>query len=664
MSNINDELEDFDSFEQSGKLKNELSLSNVYNVKIGGFGEMNLKTYLGTLTVEELETDVQFYETLSKDKSWPISQIIQREVDKIRVSNISRDYILGKGRVVKYFPPIIVAILPKAVDGKIDLKFDYNTDRNEAIKEQVFERSLYRSNEKMRELFAKSSNLSKINSFFILKVSEVFDLNVLCWDKSKYYAIVIDGQHRLDAIIKSKKDDIAVSKYVQDTVFLDLSLLSQFYEGKYSPVELVRRLFVDINTNAKKVGVVRQILMDDKDLAALLVQSLVDSVNKDGSDKLSGSFLRSQIVDWYGESLKHNLPHLTGILSLYQVLSDFLIQYNVSSIDDLRSPQKVTNWVKRLNDYFFVDKRIAAQEQPIQLLSDALNKFNAERDLVSNLDGIDDDVKETTLFQYDYTVLEIAQKSFENIYAKSIVRIFDDLLPYKDSIAIIEMAGGFDTQTILSEALLSSNKKIYSSQILKEKLAEIRIELEVKLYERYYLLYSVLGQKSLFNLYFKKLFKDFNSSFNDEICMGLTLKFIGQVNNMLTVFNGNHPSPFGKKDSFTVTNFENREHLLDLGTIATSFWEGIIYEDGRIIYNSQGIASLTSAIDYMLQTINAVQNNLELPNFSISFMKSRTSRIIRRRFELDKTESDSYADEIISLKRDFLIDYIKKSLLK
>ena len=353
------EIDDVDNLESSGSEEISLDLSNVYNIKLGGFGnDDNIRTYIASAKVKNLKDDLDLYETLTKDKSWPISQIVQREVDRVRVSNISKSYILSQGRPIKYFPPIIVAILPKDEHGMISLNMNFGESEGlDNIKEMIFARSKYNSNESIKPYVTRADNLSLIKGLFVLEVSKVFETYLFSWDKSKYYAVVIDGQHRLEALYKSAIDDISIENHFQDLIFIDFSKLLKT-ANQLSPVDVVRRIFVDINTNAQRVGFVRQVLMDDKDLSALCVQTLVDSVKKDGSGKDQDSFIRSQVVDWYGDKLKHTLPHLTGVLSLYQIIDDHLVQNSISSINDLRSPSKVSKWVTRLNDVFFVDSTI------------------------------------------------------------------------------------------------------------------------------------------------------------------------------------------------------------------------------------------------------------------------------------------------------------------
>jgi len=660
------ELEDFDSIESEGVEKESIDFSNIYNVKIGGFGDQNgLKTYFGSLSVDNLEQDILFYETLSKDKSWPVSQIIQREVDKIRVSNISKDYIMGVGRVVKYFPPIIIAILPKTEDGRIDLKLDFTADNSDKIKEAIFEKSNYRNNTKLKELFIKAENKSLINGFYMLEVSKVFDFSILCWDKSKYYAIVIDGQHRMDSLIKSKKDNGKVKDYLQDVVFLEFSNLIKKAEESITPIEVVRRVFVDINTNAKKVGVVRQILMDDKDLASLLVQSLVDSIKKDGSTKNSDYYIESELVDWYGESLKHRLPHLTGVLSLYQILSDFLLLFNLSSINDRRSPSKVKNWVTRINEYFFIDKKIEEYEnyRTVVKLSKSLGDYLQKDQLFEEIkDGIDNEFKETALFNFDYTTLEIAQESFEHLYAKGIVRFFNEFTPYKKVKKVISDNGGFNSDTLLNKALLSSGNNLAQSKPLQESLVNMRSILEGELNESYFLIYTVLGQKAVFNLLFKRIFKQFSKEFDEELCNKIVGEFLDDINKVMEISNGARKL-FGKRENLEITGLQ--DDILDLGTIATSFWEGIIYEDDKIIYNSQGIQSLSSFIEYVVLLIEAFKNKknlFEVP-FEISYMRYRVKRILFKRFQYPDIEIESVVDSVLAAKKEYIVSYIEEYLI-
>lgn len=661
------EINDLDKIESDGVTSSKIEMSDIYAVKIGGFGSSDsIKTYLCSMNLNQLENDIIFYENLSNDKAWPISQIVQREVDKLRVSDISKDYVLGKGREVKYFPPIIVALIPKASGGNFSLKLDYNTDNSQRIKERIYEQSEYRSNIALKKYFLNAPNRSLVEGLYLLEVSSVFDFNIFSWDKEKFYAVVIDGQHRLDALLKSKLDDPSISTFKQDVVFLDCSHLINSKRDKFTPIEVVRRVFVDINTNAKKVSFVRQILMDDKDLASLFVQSLVDSVGKDGNDKEENRYIPSLLVDWYSENLKHSLPHITSILSLYQILSDYLIKYNLSSISDHRSPNKVKNWVKRMNDYFLVDSSIRKDNLEYKKLEKSLKDFSDGDQLLNDeYSVLEDSERESEIFNFDYRILDIAQRNFEIIFVESIVKVFNEFLPYSKIKEVINEEGGFQYDSLINKALLSSRNKLAKSKRLRENFFSIKNVLEDQFSFRYFLILTVLGQKTIFNLFFKRIFKNFNSSFDNDKSIIIADDFLKRINGIVDINIGNNVFLFGKKETHTIAELE--DELLDLGTISTSFWEGIIYEDEKIIYNTQGIASFTSFFEYVFELIDCYSkdpSNIESIPFDISFQEARTKRIIRKRFlnVYDEEQIGILCDKVIAKKKEYIIEFIREAV--
>jgi hypothetical protein len=665
MSEIN-EIDDFDEIEKAGANEQTIKLSNLYNVKIGGFElESGIRTYLCSVKVDELDQDISFYEELTKDKSWPVSQIIQREVDSLRVSNISKSYILGDGRPVKYFPPIIVAILPKEEDGQIKLNFKKSAFVSSDVRNLIYEKSIFRDNIKLKDYFLNCENLTKTENLFLLNVSKVFDLNILCWDKTDYYAIVIDGQHRLDALLKSKEEDARIEEFRQDVAFLDFSeyvINNEANDDSLSPVEVVRRVFIDINTNAKKVGLVRQILMDDKDLASLMVQSIVESVNPDGTDKSTNKYIKSELVDWYGKSLKHQVPHVTGILSLYQIFNDYLVQNSLNSIDDHRSKSKVRKWVKSMNDRFFVDSLIDEKNIDTIKLSKDESKYLESIKLNEELnEDFGDEFKESELFTYDYGVLDIASERFNDVYVESFVKVFNDFVPYKKICDLIDQEEGFTKGHILNSTLTASPNKLKSSNSLKVKLSEIRYLIKSKLDEKLFLSFTVLFQKVLF-LNLIQRFDMVNSlEIESKDNLEITSIYLDEINNLVDYCLNEEESLFGIKDRLNIIIDENDE-LSELGTIASSFWDGIIYENGSIIYNTQGIKSLSAFYELILDIMKNKDNeNYQAISVSeIPYVESRIKRIIKKQYNLISEEQvNELTAKVIHLKNEFLINYFK-----
>lgn len=646
------ELDDFEEIENSGRSDEELDLSNIYSIKTGGFGEgNNITTYLGTAEISNLIEDLSLYETLSKDKAWPVSQIIQREVDRIRVSEITQTYVLNESRNIKYFPPIIIAILPKTENGEIGLKLNRATENDNTVRDAIFYKSNLRANDKLRDYFRSAEDLCSLDGFYALRISKVFDSTLVCWDKTKYFAVIIDGQHRFASLVKSAKSDSTINNQKQDIVFLDCTNAVGKFE--MTPVEVVRRIFVDINTNARKVNFVRQILMDDKDISSLCVQALVDSINKDGSSKDDGLFIRPQIVDWYGEKYKHELPHVTGILVLHQIINDFFIKTSLGKIEDFRNKRKVAAWVGTMNNLFSVDKRIQAKNiQDVESLSDSYDQYLQElEDNDEYSDELDDSVKETILFNFNYRCIDIAHESFCDIYLRSIILVFHEFLPFKHCIEIIDKKNGFGTSSVLAQALIASPKKIAGRKEYKSELRDIKHQIVQKTNNSFFLLFTVLGQKSLLKQYFTGLHQIVDPSINEDKCILYTQTFLKNFNKLFEYLlkQGDRSILFNKIE-IPLANID--EELVDFGNLASVFWEGIIYDNNKIIYNTQGIATFSFILNEIKRKFHKPTHSIELRQ--APYLKSRIKRILKRRYDYTESVADEWGMKVLNNKNIFI----------
>ena len=104
-------------------------------------------------------------------------------------------------------------------------------------------------------------------------------------------------------------------------------ILLIFNHEKGEILKQVREIFVDINKTARPVSRQRAILLDDRDIFAILARDLVqdEMSNADG--------LPYEVVDWRRESLKPDAPHqLTSLLVLYQCV-ERLFSNRVGTVD-------------------------------------------------------------------------------------------------------------------------------------------------------------------------------------------------------------------------------------------------------------------------------------------------------------------------------------------
>lgn len=662
---------DFNKLSKLNVNKNDINVSHLYEVDEGGFGVENkgIRTYFCSARVATLKDDIETFEKLTSDKSWPVSQIIQRDLDKQRIKKIASQYIL-RDRNIKYFPPIIIVILPRDNERGIAPNFTLREELTHDERELIFKKSKFSGDQEARDLFLNAPNRSLIDGFYVLDILPSFRYKLLCWNKQKYYAVVIDGQHRLESLKEASNKDVDVNNYMQDVVFVDLS--DRVKDENVAPVEAVRRIFIDINYTAVPVTNARKCLMDDKDLASLFVQALVN--DDDPNNERNRKFLLPQLVDWHTENLKHQLPHITGVLVLYQIMSDVVLRKkNLISIDDLRNKSKVRSWVSRLQGRFLVDDKIKylVEYSDIEPLSKAIERY--EEDVAKEKDDDDDDNLESVLFEYDYYILEVAQKVFMEVYCKSIVRFFTELYHYDKAIKLLKNENAFNSEYQLSRILVTNSKKFNGNQgdIYEKVESKLKNELEPK----FYLLFTVLGQKTLFEIFFRKIDASIGNDVSENAVDEVATQFLSVYNNILKIVE-NSPNAYalfgdkGHSDSIP-TKIQKDYGIVNYGIQASSFWQDIIYKDSSIIYNSQGIQSLQGVLNYIENFFDLndflYTDNLKYPSIDdfrkISHASRRISIRLKKEMNLiNDSLNETTTNNILDAKREFLNQYLVEAL--
>lgn len=637
--------------------------AEVYKVLKGGFDIKGIETYIGSAKVGKLVKDIEVFERLTEDKSWPVSSIIQREIDNRRVKQISEEYILKTSNNVKYFPPIIIAIVPKEKDtDQISKKFEIQEEEDKTGNEVIFKKGKYPDD--LNSYFEEAENLSRLEGFYVLDWLEGSAHCALSWEKDKVYAIVIDGQHRLEALKYSIEKESKVLNYNQDIVFLDLSKKANIEDR--SPAEAVRRIFIDINYNAKQVSNARRTLMDDKDLSSLIVQSLVndDDINGDRKEK----FLKPQLVDWHSENLKHSFPQITGVLVLQQLIEDNLLDgYNLISLSDMRAPKKVEKFVNILKSKFKVDYIIEnkVKYQGIKKIGISYNSFKKRRDEIAS-QGEDEDNKEYILFSMDYNVLNVARDFFDETYSKSIVAFFNNFYPYKEAIEILKENEVFNENDVRSRLIIKNPSKLNKEQI--RKIKNISESMAEKLDDRFYLSYTVLGQKGFFKHYYKELSKylvDFELT--EQNVLSFTKDWLSRMETIIKNLSTTHF--LADEQKFVLTEKIQKEcNIADKGLISSSFWQGIIYNNNNIVYNKQGVDGFVGVLNYLYK-VEYKDGNLHLPDDdiwdAIPYSRSRIKNKIKQEFvDYEESQIEDLTNNIWKAKLKFFKSILKENFDK
>lgn len=636
-----------------------------YEVKAGGFASLTeggINTYLSTAKIHTLLNDIDTFEKIIQDKNWPVSQIIQREIDDSRIDEISKTYILQEGNI-KYFPPLTIVLLPRTKADTISDNFIEANTINENEKQSILKifKTIFSGNldEDIMSLFDESTITIKAEGLFLVEVNAAFNYNLLIWDKSKYIAVTIDGQHRLMALNKSIKLKKTVENYNQDIIFIDVS--DKTINSVKTPIEVVRNIFIDINSKANPVSNIRQYLMDDKDLASLFVQEIVNDYDKDNNRE--GKYIYPQLIDWHSNNLKHELPHITSILVLYQLMYDYVIRDNIVKIDDLRSPKKLEKWINRLNTRFLVDEKIKTMTRySYRTLESSLKNYIKETKAKNDASNDNDEDKESLIFEYDYNILKVVRDTFSEAYVESIVKFFHELKPYKTCITYYQKANVFDNRYLVNKALIKQTKKMTSNE--KDSIQTLKTSYQKYIGDKYDLIYTVLGQKALFYLYFEEIDKNIHNTITNKRVTKITDNFLKKINNLFDVIDNSNIKLFSLQNRVKIPKQQIKKLGLDnkYGTHVYDFWENIIFFDKNIIYNSRGVKSLAEVFKFMLNYLEIEKKDVSLDDFNIPYLSSNIKKRLLNEFDLNLEEAEKYADSIIELKYNYLITVLKSGL--
>jgi len=532
-------------------------------------------------------------------------------------------------------------------------EFEENEYLNSAL-EKVFANSNFSTDSESRETILASEKLSRAEGLFILKPFPV-NFQLFSWDKSKYFAIVIDGQHRFESLKKAAVDPASnYNLWKQDVIFIDGSSLSMsLHNNDYLPINFFRKIFIDINKHPVQVSKAKQIIMDDNDVASLFVQSIVDDDQSEES-----KYLRPELIDWHTSASKHELPYLTSVLNLHGIFQEKLLNgKNLSSISDLVNTQKVKEWVDRLNDYFFVDETIENKGLQIKKLKDSHDEYK---------EIWKDD--EFELFNFDREILSIVQNNFSQIYRESFVKLFNEFRPYSLLITFLNSKNIFDRSNDLSDIILkSSDNREKTEEVFFNKLKR---ECDEEISPNYSIILTVVGQKSIIDIFYTYITSNRGAQITNERHLQLTNEFLEEVNTMFVFIEDGSSKLFGKN--------ENNQHYIDFVKqsypnisseypgLSNSFWSELLFYGTAIKYNNIGVRAITKTINYCL--LCNKQSNIDdidkLPNIENREFKTRIKNVLQNDYGKTEEIADAVSDQFLELKSNYIKSIFKEKFSK
>lgn len=294
--------------------------------------------------VSELKIAQEFPPSL--ENRWKIAELYQREIDKERVRNdMVRGYLQDPNKI-KFFNALTVVLLPKDQTGILD-----NFDQCEAGNPPIPYDGQSPIDKPWSHEDAVKYNLGGV------QYVEYGDQARLRWDSETVHAVVVDGQHRLDALRQFKSVSGNVfNDHVQKTKIPVIFVLISKEVGFKKRIELgdssiraiAREIFTDLNKNAKEVDKARELILDDWSINAQCLRTLItDETAKDSKKLIPLSLIRwadsNNRFDsyYYLNSLVHIDQLINGLLDIRYprdpLDKDLVVKYIQSLKDSLGS---------------------------------------------------------------------------------------------------------------------------------------------------------------------------------------------------------------------------------------------------------------------------------------------------------------------------------------
>lgn len=273
---------------------------------------------------------------------WQVRDLFQRDVDNDRITEFLLPY-LQDAEKVKFFNPLTLTLLPM--------------QENEVLTQMpcVVKSSMQESDRHWEVLDREGYHR-------VRWVKDDPQYALLEWSDIRTKLVAIDGQHRLSALKRFWKDHASATHHDFKTWRIPIVVVSfRVGPGSAEPptvLEVVRSIFVYINTEAKKVNRAREILLSDESVNSVCTQELIQLAHQ--NDLASGD--------------EHNRRRLP--LLCYEWRGEESEKQRVHAPAALKTVEEVFHWFEHyvLGEDFSDDQEIALGVDPGQRLHGAFHR--------------------------------------------------------------------------------------------------------------------------------------------------------------------------------------------------------------------------------------------------------------------------------------------------
>lgn len=598
---------------------NTYDFSNPISYFRSDFGRSNedVGVFTLNLTCGQLLADFKIFEDMNSVEHWPVSTLIQRELDHNRAKNIANDYLLKDGGL-KFFPSLTAVLIP--TDDKYQPIDEYLQPSEDSL--NAFTTKFYKGDNKyLTDGYESPKEL--VGGIFDI----VFDESQgdIGWDKNKLTAVIIDGQHRLKSLEAAVAVDKSFMNCKLNITLIDVTKISK--SQKQTPTKVARDLFVTINHTPEQIDEARLCLMDDKDALSTFTQVLVDDADTENKPAI-----RPELVDWDCEGGKHRSENsLSGVLVLRQIILTALFDnVKLSSIEDRQNKRTVSKWLSKVDAWLGID----------ELIKDKLgeNESLGKRFDIANNGSIQQDESDEDslfLFSYNNEVSELLKSQFKALYLSTFRHVYSNLSPFKDINDVAEKNNIFKVGSSLNRYFRSFKGKRLTMKKDIVVASEVDIyEKELREQSKSNIAHTVMGQKAIFKTLFDNYL--FETAHDEFDILNATKKFTQEFNNAYDILTTSNSFD---ENLFSIEFEKKGRSVSNSLSVGSKFWKGIILKvNDEIDYSTTAVKILSGVFDDLIVAVRE-DSKFEFSNRS-SIIKRHESHIKRIGIEFGENNED------------------------
>lgn len=235
---------------------------------------------------------IQLVSEIPGSDRWPVRDLFQRDVDSQRVESSILPWLQDDTKV-KFFNPLTLTLVP----------IDSNTNR--ILGEVPTLASSEISDDVGKWIVLERESLYRFR-YLVSEVGSHREYGLVEWNSKNVRLVAIDGQHRLSALKRYLSDQSGpgFERFIEWNIPVVVSGLDRDEPVHASILDVVRNMFVYINTQARTPSKSRQILLNDEDVNFVCVQELLQYSHENDSIEDIEDRIQSRIplmfYDWRG----------------------------------------------------------------------------------------------------------------------------------------------------------------------------------------------------------------------------------------------------------------------------------------------------------------------------------------------------------------------------